>query len=391
MDKKNEGEFEPKDLSAAARRPGYPVAGFWIRAAAFAMDVILLNFFAYLLIFVFREQLFQLGYYCGFLGVFINLGYFAFFNGPLGKGKTPGKYFLNLTVVRWSGEPLDLQQGVIRTVVQLNFLLVLHFFIPLFIRDVTSIEQLFTINVLRILVFAFLVANAVLVATHPFKCGFHDLAVRSYVARDPQRLEIAAVLASEGESIKRWQRSAFQSAGIAFIVVLVLFTFQASRSLLSAEARRQFEIHNALKARFQIEGFEFVGVRLLSQAEKAKRQQQTRTTPPAATPPATTPAADVTSGTLSAENRGDVVLVYVRYGRIIPQQMEENPAIKSVLARAGQWAEEELPERLRENNQTFQSLNVQLAFHEVINLNTYFYAYDSLAYEVSQNLESAAK
>jgi uncharacterized RDD family membrane protein YckC len=390
MGKSPEGEFEAKDLTKV-QRPAYPVAGFWIRAAAFAMDVILLNFFAYLLIFVLKEQLFHLGYYCGFLGVFINLGYFVFFNGPLGKGKTPGKYFLNLTVVRWSGEPLDLRQAVIRTAIQLNFFLVLNFFVPLLIGDVTSFREMVAIGVVRNLVFALFVANAILVATHPFKCGIHDLAVRSYVARDPRRLDIPAVLAGEGERMTRWQRSAFQSAGIAFIVIFVLFIFNASRDFLSAEGHRRFDMYNDMKAKFHIEGFEFARPNLVPERpekppEQAAGQQGTRAEqkPPPARRDSSATSATAASGVPA---RGDVEFIYICYGRIDPEQMKKNPAIGRALQRAREWVEKDLPPLLEESKQTFQALNVKLSFHEVISLSTYFYAYDKLGYEVAEKLK----
>jgi uncharacterized RDD family membrane protein YckC len=383
MGKLGRDDFQPKDLSkAASGRPSYPVAGFWVRAAAFVMDVILLNFFAYLLIFMFKEQLFKLGYYCGFLGVFINLAYFTFFNGPYGKGKTPGKIFLNITTLQWSGEPLTMQQAATRTVIQLNFLVLLHLLVPLFIRDIETIRQLFTIQILRNLAFAFFVANAVLVATNPFKCGLHDSAVRSYVARDPKRLDIPAVMREEGERIERWQRSSFQSAGIAFIVVFVIFIFNVSRSLLSEDAKRQFEIRNDIKARLQLEGFEFVGPRLSPEpgAEGAGDKSQP-------TPAPTMADAASTTETAAALSSGYVEFMYLRYGKIDAEQMQRNRDVERALRRAKWWVAEEFPKLLEEISQSFEAKGVTLSFREVINLNTYFYAYDKVAYETSEKIE----
>jgi hypothetical protein len=152
--------------------------------------------------------------------------------------------------------------------------------------------------------------------------------------------------------------------------------------LLSDEAKRQFEIRNEIKARLQLEGFEFVGPRLAPEpgAEGAGDKSQP-------TPAPTMVDAESTTETATALKSGYVEFMYLRYGKINPQEMQRDRDVERALERAKWWVREEFPELLEEISQSFKAKGVTLSFREVINLNTYFYAYDKLAYETSEKIE----
>lgn len=146
-------------------------AGFWIRAAAYIVDILVLSSLVALLTLPWAEPLSKLQeefkaqwnsptpdavvttrYLLVSLAINVPLGflYFTLFNGL--RGATPGKMFLGLRVVREDGSDLGLGRAALRHAAEL-------------------------LNA-----FTFL-AGYLLIAFHPEKRGLHDLIARTRVIR----------------------------------------------------------------------------------------------------------------------------------------------------------------------------------------------------------------
>lgn len=360
-----------------------PVAGFWVRCIAFILDVILLHFFAYAMVFVLKEQLLALGKVAPYLGLAIIFCYFWLANGPVGKGKTIGKTLFNITTLRYDGQPLELKEALIRTLVQLSFLLLVLVVIPLFFGNILSQTARMMSHSVETLAMAFLIANAVLIGVQPFKQGFHDLLARSYVAKDPARLSEERLVGTPDERMAKWRRSAFQSAGIAFIVVLVISLYNVYRNIYSEDMKRSIRLTQESRALFNIKGFEPVileGVLLPSEDEKSMesrdRGEESRDSDVATSPGA--PEAEPKKYALAFR--------YVRYGSIDAEALKQDPYIPVLLEEARGWVQEKMRTDLSDlSEKGVVTEQVMFIFEESLNL--VIYVYGNRVYETSLPLE----
>ena len=383
---------EPGPMLPGQQRERPPVAGFWVRCIAFILDVILLHFFAYGMVFVFKEQLFVLGKLAPYFGLAIIFCYFWLANGPVGKGKTIGKSLFSITTLRYDGQPLELKEALVRTLVQLNYPLVQNIIVPFFLHDVRSQTPLMISHTIVSLAAAFLIANAVLIGVQPFKQGFHDLLARSYVAKDPPRLTEEQLVATPDERMAKWRRSAFQSAGIAFVVVLVISLYNGWRTVYSEGTMKAIRLTQEARELFAIEGFKLVavgGTSLPSEEEPAgsrqvERQQVERRQ--------ARPDDSVTStGAPTAKpKRYAFAFLYVRYGSIDDEILEHDRYIRVLLADAKRWVTEKLHTDLRDmTEQGVTPEQVIFVFEEWLNL--VIYDYKDRVYQTSLPLELAIK
>ncbi len=368
-------------LSAQRERP--PVAGFWVRCIAFILDVILLHFFAYGMVFIFKEQLFALGKIAPYFGLAIIFCYFWLANGPVGKGKTIGKSLFNITTLRYDGQPLELKEALVRTLVQLNYPLVQNIIIPFFLHDVRSQTPLMISYTIVNLAVAFLIANAVLIGVQPFKQGFHDLLARSYVAKDPPRLTAEQLVASPDERMAKWRRSAFQSAGIAFVVVLVISLYNVYRSVYSEGTMKAIRLTQEARELFEIEGFELVavgGTSLPSEEEQAGSRQVERqqAQPDDSVAPPGAPEAK--------PKHYAFAFLYVRHGSIDDEVLKQDRYVRAFLAEAKDWVREKLRTDLQDmTEQGVTPEQVMFVFEEWLNL--VLYDYKNRVYQTSLPLE----
>ncbi len=370
-------------LSAQRERP--PVAGFWVRCIACILDVILLGFFAYAMVFVLKEQLLMLGKLAPYFGLAIIFCYFWLANGPVGKGKTIGKSLFNITTLRYDGQPLELKEALVRTLVQVEYWLAQYIIVPFFLHDVSSQTPLMISYTIVNLAVAFLIANAVLIGVHPFKQGFHDLLARSYVAKDPPRLTEEQLVATPDERMAKWRRSAFQSAGIAFVVVLVISLYNGFRTVYSEGTMKAIRLTQEARELFSIEGFELVavgGTSLPSEEEPAgSRQVERRQERP-------DDLVTSTGAPAAKPKRYSFAFLYVRYGSIDEEILEHDRYVRVLLAESKDWVREKLRTDLQD--MTEQGLNperVMFVFEEWLNL--VLYNYKNRVYQTSLPLDLA--
>ena len=253
-------------------------AGFWMRALCLVLDIIILNFFFQALTFLFREQLFQIGEYTGYVGGGIAFLYFWLLNGPVGKGRTLAKFLFNMRVQDYQGEPLSYLDSFKRTVVIMIVVLFisLMFFDPFFHKTGAG-EALFHGGLLSVCL-SFVISNALLLGLHPFKQGFQDCFARSLVIRGETSItyedlqkKVTVVLLNKKV---RSPASAFQSAGIAFIVILSIQAWGAYQQFKSESWKSHVNLLEELREEFSVKGFMLSEYHFLPIRQDREKQQK---------------------------------------------------------------------------------------------------------------------
>lgn len=104
---------EPITAGEAAPPPA-PIAGFWRRALAFAVDGLILGLAGAALGLVAFDRLAELGGWGRVLGLVISLAYFGVMDSRFTGGQTPGKRLLKIRVVRTDGALLGPGTSMLR-------------------------------------------------------------------------------------------------------------------------------------------------------------------------------------------------------------------------------------------------------------------------------------
>lgn len=148
------------------------LAGFWRRAAAFGIDFVLVS-----LLISAARRLPAPGLGAEGAQVLIPFLYFGFGWSYVTEGQTAGKMFVKIQVLRSDGRPCGLFRALFRWAV-----LVPVFNAPAFYRGLVGAgAPAFS---LYIAVFSFVLCGAtVLIKTHPFQRGLHDLLAGTLVVR----------------------------------------------------------------------------------------------------------------------------------------------------------------------------------------------------------------
>ncbi|MFI4980471.1 MAG: RDD family protein [Nevskiales bacterium] len=94
--------------------PASPMAGFWRRVAAFAVDGLILGLVGAALGLVAFDRLAELGAWGRALGFVISLAYFGLMDSRYTQGQTPGKRLLKIRVVRTDGALLGPGASMLR-------------------------------------------------------------------------------------------------------------------------------------------------------------------------------------------------------------------------------------------------------------------------------------
>ena len=333
------------NVSAGAHgvSPREVMGGFWVRALALVLDIILLNFIFNGLSFLFREQFFLVSRYTDFIGLIIVFLYFTLLNGPVGKGRTMGMYLFNICVRDYEGCALSLGAACKRTLIQMvSPIFPMVFFTP-FLKMTDPSQAMLSGGILS-LSLSFLVSNALLVGLHPLKQGFHDRVARSIVVRGQNVVryeELEKFTSSQmiGRKV-RTPASAYQSAGIAFVVIsliLIWLFFQLVRS-------EPWRFRSEMIQRFSIPGFELTDFGVDRIRSEVKEESAPTARSDAKQPVAKLKEAEVaTTSTLAQKKeRFRFVVKYTSRRDISEKDIKENPRISSLIYEIRDWSWEKL-------------------------------------------------
>lgn len=245
---------EQKPMLGKLKRPKC-CAGFWLRAGAFIADLFLLGFFMYFLTFIAKEALLGFGkssIYFSFAIIFL---YFALLNGPIGKGKTPGKILFSISVTDAELNTISFISAVKRTIIQLNPFIIVIFILQPFFDDPSSLKEQFIVSFIPLLLLSFNVANMVFLATNPLRQGFHDIIAGSYVQPDSQKITYQTMQEKIGELFYAMKKSASQAGLTVILVVILVGTYLTYRNTFSADAQKLLDERLNFKKSCRIENF----------------------------------------------------------------------------------------------------------------------------------------
>lgn len=167
------------------QKPALPVAGFWARGLAFVADAMLLGALFYVLIFAAKEALFALGRWNMPLSALLIVAYFVIGDGPIGKGRTVGKFLSGVRIADYAGQPLQWGPAILRVLLKTQIVLLQ---IPV-ILTMESLEQSIHVEYWKIIV-VLVIYSATLLATlffaihmglSPLKQAPYDVMARSLV------------------------------------------------------------------------------------------------------------------------------------------------------------------------------------------------------------------
>jgi uncharacterized RDD family membrane protein YckC len=163
--------------------PVLNIAGFWRRATAFVLDMLLLGIVGWILGALFFDAFAKLGSYGRAIGFVITMMYFVPLDSRLGHGQTLGKRILGLQVVDGQRQCLSASRSLLRyAVIGVPFFLN-GFFIP----DKWGMGVALTYIVGSVL--SLIVLGGLLSLTYLYifnrrtRQSLHDLAAGSYVVR----------------------------------------------------------------------------------------------------------------------------------------------------------------------------------------------------------------
>jgi uncharacterized RDD family membrane protein YckC len=315
-----------------------PVAGFWLRAGAMIIDLLLFKLFIfYGLTFLFKEHLYRLGDYTLPLATGVIILYFTLLDGPVGKGKTLGKMLFNISVRDYDGNPLSFEKALLRSLINLNA----------FIVDLVISTTLGTpgtpgltlgISLVSALVWAFIIANGVLIGVGPLKQGFADLYMKTLVMKDDMRTTYSALQESLPH-LRQMQASAFQSASIAFIVIPLISGFMSYKTFFKESEKERMALGIEFGQEFPIEGFTFreLGYGIVKEQDIKLYMGQD-----------TTPVDDTTTKTVptseAEELRYIASFAYMTNHYFDDDGIKQDPKIQDMLYQAGIWARENIPD-----------------------------------------------
>lgn len=159
------------------------IAGFWRRAVAFVIDLLLLALLCYVCGFVFISYLAKIGLFLNHaIGYLIALLYFGVLESGVGGGKTIGKKILKIKVVQANYAFLSLKRSLLRAALFWAPSLLNGVFLPLNIPKLVGITYLIvSIGIIFVLggaQFYFYIFN------QKTRQAVHDLVVGSYVIND---------------------------------------------------------------------------------------------------------------------------------------------------------------------------------------------------------------
>ncbi|MCX7015772.1 MAG: RDD family protein [Candidatus Sumerlaeota bacterium] len=178
---------ERREGKGEAEGEGGPVlASFFARAVAFLVDMLALYLVAYGANLQFRDPLLRLGGAAPLLAAAVCLAYFSLAEGPVGQGRSIGKYLLQIRVVDRRGRTLDGRMALARAAVKTAPLLGYLSLQPSAMRGdllADDTAALFAYQIVFEALVGLLLANALLVAIDSRRRSLQDLATDAAVVK----------------------------------------------------------------------------------------------------------------------------------------------------------------------------------------------------------------
>ena len=219
------------------------VAGFWIRLAADALDAVVLFAVGWMLSLPLRAVFERLGERAVFVGLAISMAYTGILQSRLGGGRTLGKKWLGLRVVRLDGSLMSLDRSLVRYA--LMGLLVYQGAVAYALVGLLPFLSLASVQtVVGGIASVLFLGCVVVVPFHPLKRGLHDLLAGTIVIRGGMPDPVFVAARSNRRNDRRIVVGAAALAVIAMVAGVVTWHRLASWPEMKAMLAISNELHD---------------------------------------------------------------------------------------------------------------------------------------------------
>ena len=217
-----------------------PLAGFWFRLGALALDLFLIRLVLQVTYPALQPFYLSLGSGSVVVPLAVSFLYLALGEGPVGKGKTLGKAILQIRATDLRGEMLSPPAAALRALLML--LLAAPFLggevaVRLAVRGQRVGEFLAGAG-LNGLGTSYILANVFLVVLDPLKRTVPDHVAGSIVVREAGAHNLPLFLEQIQGQAAPLQRRAIQVAWLAFVALGAIYGFTQYRRVFSAESEQ---------------------------------------------------------------------------------------------------------------------------------------------------------
>lgn len=252
-------DFKPAQMQPIRSRP--PFSGLPGRIGSFLLDMLVLYMLGWVLNRTFRSALIELNPYLPWLAHVFAFLYFFICEGPLGGGRTTGKYVLNMHIVDAGGRAPSWNAALRRALVKAAVLLAAidpgtqSLIFPPSMTYTAAIG----LTIVKILFMSIGVTIGLSISIHPWKRGWHDQWADTYVTGDPTPAAFSETLDSEPDPVTaRRMAMNFRMTAIFFVVATAVMMYQPITVQLRPESRVPYDYALELQNAAPISGVRIV-------------------------------------------------------------------------------------------------------------------------------------
>jgi len=227
-------------LERNAPKAVLPLAGFWFRLGALALDIFLIRLAIQTTYPALQPLYLSLGSGSVVVPLAVSFLYLALGEGPVGKGKTLGKAIVQIRATDLRGEMLSAPAAALRALLMLPLaapFLGGEMGVRLALRGRQTGEFLAGAG-LGGLGTSYVLASVFLAVLHPLKRTVADLAAGSIVVREAGAQNLALFLEQIQGQLAASQRRAIQVAAMAFVALSAVYGLTQYKKVFSAESEQ---------------------------------------------------------------------------------------------------------------------------------------------------------
>lgn len=240
-----------------------PVAGFWRRFGALLFDLLAIYLVLRVLTSLVPEPFFALGSWGPKVGSLLLIAYFTLGNGPVGKGRTLGKFLTGIRTTDYAGNVPSLPQALLRTLLLFPILVLDYWITPLVLEEGNFIHIKIDEMLSGFLMIALFFGMVLTIVFNPFKQGLHDYLVRTLVrpvaAPQPPFADLCALV---GERWRRFQIQPIISGTVTFGLIWGAFLVLTWPGRVPPERIERIHREYQLMEQAGLPGMRFGGVML---------------------------------------------------------------------------------------------------------------------------------
>lgn len=221
-----------------------PFTGLVGRVGSFLLDVLVLYLLGWVLNRTFRHTLVHFNPYFSWLAYGFAFLYFWICEGPLGRGRTTGKYVLNMHIVTADGGVPGWGAAARRALVKTAVLLgsIDPFTQTMIFPAAAAYDTGIALTVVKLLATSLGIALGLAISIHPWKRAWHDQWAGTFVTGDPTPAAFRDTLDTPPDPVTaRRIAMNLRMSAIFFVVASAVMLYRPLAVQFKPEARVPFE------------------------------------------------------------------------------------------------------------------------------------------------------